>query len=104
MMLSLERKDEETWYYKPLENMVTNLAIISQKQPNLIRFVDQSGYVFDRMTFPKTKSLHNELLRNGFTQATDGDDFLELIGLPETITDPGGESQPVYSSGKFWIA
>jgi len=25
------------------------------------------------------------------------------VGLPEAIKDLGGETQPVYSSGKFWI-
>ena len=97
-------KSSETWYYKPLENMVTNLAVISEDQPNLIRFVNQIGYVFDRLNFPNNTALHEELLRNGFTKVSNDNDFMELIGLPETIIDRGGESQPVYSSGEFWIA
>ena len=91
-----------TWYYKPIDMLVINFAIISEDRPNLIRFVDQTGYVFDRMPFVETTSLHEELMRNGFKEVAD-DDFVKLVGLPEAINDLGGETQPVYSSGKFWI-
>jgi len=83
--------------------LVINFAVISEDIPNDIRFVDQTGYVFDRMKFDETTSRHEELIRNGFKQVAD-DDFIKLVGLPEAIQDRGGETQPVYSSGKFWIA
>ena len=83
--------------------MVINFALISEDIPNLIRFVDHTGYVFDRLTFDKTTLLHDELIRNGFKEVAD-DDFIKLVGLPEAVKDLGGETQPVYSSGKFWIA
>ena len=70
--------------------------------PDVIRFVDQTGYVFDRMTFDANTTLHNELIRNGFKQVAD-DNFIKLVGLPEAIKDLGVETQSVYSSGKFWI-
>jgi hypothetical protein len=92
-----------TWYYKPIDMLVINFAVISEDFSNAIRFVDQAGYVFDRMTFDATTSLHDELIRNGFKEVAD-DDFVKLVGLPEAIKDLGGETQPVYSSGKFWIA
>ena len=41
------------WFYKPLEGMVTNLAVISSDAPHLVRFADQEGSVFDRTTFDK---------------------------------------------------
>ena len=82
--------------------LVINFAIISEEIPNVIRFVDQTGYVFDRMSFNESTSLHEELIRNGFKEVAD-DDFIKLVGLPEAINDLGGEIQPVYSSGKFWI-
>ena len=91
-----------TWYYKPIDMLVINFAVITQNLPTVIRFVDQTGYVFDRMTFDETTSLSEELIRNGFTEVAD-DDFIKLVGLPEAIKDLGGETQPVYSSGKFWI-
>ena len=94
---------QNTWYYKPIDMLVINFAIISEDRPNLIRFVDQTGYVFDRMTFNAAVLLHEELIRNGFKEVAD-DDFIKLVGLPEAIKDLGGETQPVYSSGKFWIA
>lgn len=96
-------QSENTWYYKPIDMLVINFAIISKDIPNVIRFVDQTGYVFDRMAFDDTTSLHDELIRNGFKEVAD-DDFVKLVGLPEAIKDLGGETQPVYSSGKFWIA
>ena len=91
-----------TWYYKPIDMLVINFAVITKNLLNVIRFVDQTGYVFDRMSFDETTSLHDELVRNGFKEVAD-DDFVKLVGLPETIKDLGGETQPVYSSGKFWI-
>ena len=83
--------------------LVINFAVISEDIPAVIRFVDQTGYVFDRMAFDETTSLHEELIRNGFKEVAD-DDFIKLVGLPESIKDLGGETQPVYSSGKFWLA
>ena len=91
-----------TWYYKPIDMLVINFAVITQNLPTVIRFVDQTGYVFDRMSFDETALLHHELIRNGFKEVAD-DDFIKLVGLPEAIKDLGGETQPVYSSGKFWI-
>ena len=92
-----------TWYYKPIDMLVINFAVISEDMPSVIRFVDQTGYVFDRMKFDETTSLHEELIRNGFKEVAD-DDFIKLVGLPEEIKDLSGETQPIYSSGKFWIA
>ena len=92
-----------TWYYKPIDMLVINFAVISEDIPNVIRFIDQAGYVFDRMEFDETTSLNEELIRNGFKEVAD-DDFIKLVGLPKTIKDLGGEAQPVYSSGKFWIS
>ena len=92
-----------TWYYKPIDMLVINFAVISEDLPNVIRFVDQTGYIFDRMNFDANTSLHDELIRNGFKEVAD-DDFIKLVGLPNTIRDLGGETQPVYSSGKFWVA
>jgi len=83
--------------------LVINFAVISEDIPAVIRLVDQTGYVFDRMAFDETTSLHEELIRNGFKEVAD-DDFIKLVGLPESIKDLGGETQPVYSSGKFWLA
>jgi len=91
-----------TWYYKPIDMLVINFAVITKNLRNVIRFVDQTGYVFDRMSFDEATSLHDELVRNGFKEVAD-DDFVKLVGLPEDIKDLGGETQPVYSSGKFWI-
>ena len=39
------------WFYKPLEGMVTNLAVVSSDTPQTVRFADQEGFVFDRITF-----------------------------------------------------
>ena len=92
-----------TWYYKPIDMLVINFAVISEDIPDVIRFVDQTGFVFDRMTFHANTFLQDELIRNGFKEVAD-DDFVKLVGLPEAIRDLGGETQPVYSSGKFWGA
>ena len=54
------------------------------------------------MKFDETTVHQDELIRNGFKEVAD-DDFIKLVGLPETIKDLGGETHPVYSSGKFWI-
>jgi hypothetical protein len=35
-----------TWYYKPIDMLVINFAVISKDIPNLIRFVDHTGYLF----------------------------------------------------------
>ena len=93
---------ENTWNYKPIDMLVINFAVISDDLPEVIRFVDQTGYVFDRRTFDMNTSLHDELIRNGFKEVAD-DDFIKLVGLPDAIKDLGGETHPVYSSGKFWI-
>ena len=73
-----------TWYYKPIDMLVINFAVISENIPNVIRFVDQTGYVFDRMSFDAITTLHDELIRNGFMEVAD-DDFIKLVGLPEAI-------------------
>jgi hypothetical protein len=91
------------WFYKPLEGMVTNLAVISSDAPHLVRFADQEGSVFDRITFNKNFVLEDELRRNGFTEAQDGDPYVKLFGLPSEITDTGKDRKPVYSSGKYWL-
>ena len=101
-LMRTQDQRQNTWYYKPIDMLVINFAIISPDIPKVIRFVDQTGYVFDRMTFAESTSLHDELIRNGFKEVAD-DDFIKLVGLPESIKDLGGEKQPVYSSGKFWI-
>lgn len=82
--------------------MTTNLAVISADDPFAIRFVDQSGDVFDRKTLSSEEEPEAVLLRNGFIEVEEGDDFSKLIGVPHSITDSGGERQPVYSSGRYW--
>ena len=69
-----------TWYYKPIDMLVINFAVISADVPNVIRFVDQTGYVFDRMKFDANTSLYGELIRNGFKEVVD-DDFIKLVGF-----------------------
>ena len=101
--MRMDDQSLNTWYYKPIDMLVINFAVVSQDIPHVIRFVDQTGYVFDRMSFDKTAKLRDELIRNGFKEVAD-DDFIKLVGLPYAIKDLGGETQPVYSSGKFWIA
>lgn len=92
------------WFYKPLEGMVTNLAVTSPETPQLIRFIDQTGHVFDRMTLSSNEDPEAALIRNGFTAVEEGDDFTALIGLPHSISDDGDERQPVYSSGEYWLS
>ena len=75
------------WYLKPLENMQTNLACISVDKPTTVLFVDQAGYVFDRIVFAEGTDLHFELERNGFTEARKDDVFLEAIGLPSDVVE-----------------
>ena len=94
--------NDPKWFYKPIEFLVTNFAVVSQDDPCLIRFVDQAGYVFDRIRFPKGTSLGKVLKRNGFKVAKEDDTFVKLIGLPSEITDTGWNRQPVYSSGEYW--
>ena len=101
--MQMDDQSLNTWYYKPIDMLVINFAVISENMPDVIRFVDQTGFVFDRMAFDEVTSLHDELIRNGFKEVAD-DDFIKLVGLPQAIKDLGGETQPVYSSGKFWIA
>ncbi len=92
------------WFYKPLEGMVTNLAMMSSDTPHLVRFADQEGYVFDRITFDQDIVLEDELMRNGFTEAQDGNPYVKLFGLPVKIIDEGGEPKPIYSSGEHWLS
>ena len=92
------------WFYKPLEGMVTNLGVISSDAPHLVRFADQEGSVFDRITFDKEVVLEDELRRNGFTEVHDGDAYVQLFGLPTKIIDKRGEPKPVYSSGEHWLS
>lgn len=90
------------WFYKPLDNMTTNLAVISMSDPHSIRFVNQAGDVFDRMTLSSNEDAEVALVRNGFTAVEEGGDFSRLIGLPHSVTDDGDKRQPVYSSGEYW--
>ena len=90
------------WYFKPLENMQTNLACISVDKPTTVLFVDQAGYIFDRIVFAEGTDLNFELERNGFTEARKNDAFLKVIDLPSDVIDLGGETKPIYSSGKYW--
>ena len=54
------------WFYKSLEGMVTNLAVVSSDTPQTVRFADQEGFVFDRITFEKGVVVEGALMRNGF--------------------------------------
>ena len=38
-----EQHQTQTWYYKPIDMLVINFAVISEDMPNVIRFVDQTG-------------------------------------------------------------
>ena len=66
-----EQHQTLTWYYKPIDMLVINFAVIFEDVPHVVRFVDQTGYVFDRMTFDANTSLHDELIRNGFKEVAD---------------------------------
>ena len=83
--------------------MVTNLAVVSSDTPQTVRFADQEGFVFDRITFDNDLVFEDELRRNGFTEAQDGDPYIQLFGLPSKITDKGKNSRPIYSSGEHWV-
>ena len=91
------------WFYKPLEGMVTNLAVISSDTPQTVRFADQEGFVFDSITFDNKVILKDELMRNGFTEAQHADPYIKLFGLPSKITDKEMNSRPIYSSGEHWV-
>ena len=91
------------WFYKSLEGMVTNLAVISSDTPQTVRFADQEGFVFDRITLDKGVVVVGALMRNGFRVVLDNDPYVQLFGLPSTITDTGKDRKPVYSSGKYWV-
>ena len=101
--MQMDDQSLNTWYYKPIDMLVINFAVISDDIPNLIRFLDHTGYVFDRISFDETAKLHDELIRNGFKIVAD-DEFIKLVGIPHAIQDLGGKTQPVYSSGKLWVA
>jgi hypothetical protein len=90
------------WFYKSLEGMVTNLAVISSDTPQTVRFADQEGFVFDRITLDKGVVLVGALMRNGFRVVLDNDPYVQLFGLPSTITDTGKDSKPIYSLGEYW--
>ena len=90
------------WFYKPLEGMVTNLAVISSDTPQTVRFADQEGFVFDRITFEKGVVVEGALMRNGFRVVLDNDPYVQLFGLPSTITDTGKDSKPIYPLGEYW--
>ena len=85
--MQMDDQSLNTWYYKPIDMLVINFAVISADTPNVIRFVDQHGYVFDRMTFGVTTSLHGELIRNGFKEVAD-DDFLKAGGATRSHQRP----------------
>ena len=82
--------------------MVTNLAVISSDTPQTVRFADQEGFVFDRITFNQDVALEDALMRNGFRVVLDNDPYVQLFGLPSTITDTGKDSKPIYSLGEYW--
>ena len=58
--------------------MVTNLAVISGDDLRLIRFVDQSGDVFDRLLVGSHEDPEAALVKNGFMTVKEGDDFSKL--------------------------
>lgn len=91
------------WFYKPLEGMVTNLAVVSSDTSQTVRFADQEGFVFDRITFNQNVAVEDALMRNGFKEVLDNDPYVQLFGLPSTITDTGKGSKPIYSSGQHWV-
>ena len=66
------------WFYKPLENMTCNLAVMSDDDPFEIRFVDQSGDVFDRLLVGSHEDPEAALVKNGFMTVKEGDDFSKL--------------------------
>ena len=91
------------WFYKSLEGMVTNLAVVSSDTPQTVRFADKEGFVFDSITFDNKVILKDELMRNGFTKALHADPYIQLFGLPSKITDKARNSRPIYSSGEHCV-
>ena len=91
------------WFYKPLEGMVANLAVVSSDTPQTVRFADQEGFVSDRITFGNDLVLEDELRRNGFKKAKDDDHYVNLFRLPSKITDLYEDGKPTYSLGEHWV-
>ena len=59
------------WFYKTLEGMVTNLAVVSSDTPQTVRFADKEGFVFDRITFNQDVAVEDALIRNGVKEVLD---------------------------------
>ena len=89
------------WFYKSLEGMVTNLAVVSSDTPQIVRFADQEGFVFDRITFDNDLVLEDKMRRIGFKEANDDDHYVNLFRLPSKITDLYEDGKPTYSLGSI---
>jgi len=42
------------------------------------------------------------LMRNGFKVVLENDPYVQLFGLPSTLTDTGKDSKLIYSLGEYW--
>ena len=41
--MSSDRREKLTWYYKPIDMLVINFAVIASDIPDVIRLIDQAG-------------------------------------------------------------
>ena len=91
------------WFYKLLEGRVTNLAVVLADTPQTVRFPDQEGFVFDRITFDNDLVMEDKMKRIGFKEAKDDDHYVNLFRLPSKITDLYQDGKPTYSLGEHWV-
>ena len=68
-----------------------------------VRFITDTGGIFDEMTFASEADAVAGLTRNGFRRFTDAPDLQSFLRAPEPPFRPGHHPNgPIYSSGRFW--
>jgi hypothetical protein len=99
------RRTRDVWF-KVLGMLVQNWAVCELSAEGCqVRFFDDGGEVFDRLSFLSKDAADRALDYNEFTRVQDQPSFLHVAGLPKLpLRDSGRNSKPVYSSGEFWHA
>lgn len=92
------------YWFKIVEFLQQNWALIDSSADGVIvRFLSDTGGVFDELSFASQQDAENALHRNGFAKYADDSKSQEFIAPPEP---PFWKSQHpnglIYSSGRYW--
>ncbi|MBD3732007.1 MAG: hypothetical protein IE934_04685 [Sphingopyxis sp.] len=98
------RLEDQPLWIKVVAMLQHNWAVIDAFAGRAtVRFIDDSGFIFDELTFESDVVARMALGRNGFAEFSDDRKAQEFIMPPrKPYRAEAFRKRPIYSSGQFW--